>query len=268
VSQGNKPKAPSLPPPRSRTFTLPDDGSVEAARLVSSGADPDETKPPGSLPPPASDSDLAFDDLLAGSALELADANAVSSSPAEHQDFPEGHDLGIEVELGDEEAPERPTEPAPPDYEASAQRAVDGTIPLTALSASTAGEALRAAPPATTAMTDLMAVGDFTGAFDLAEARLRTYPNDTETLAVRDRCKETLEQMYSARLGSLDRVPVVNMPVEQLRWMSIDQRAAFLLHHIDGMSTLEMILDVSGMPTLDAMRLLSELMQQRVITFR
>jgi hypothetical protein len=40
------------------------------------------------------------------------------------------------------------------------------------------------------------------------------------------------------------------------------------LSHIDGSCSLEQILDVSGMPTLDALRILFELVQQRVISFR
>jgi hypothetical protein len=61
---------------------------------------------------------------------------------------------------------------------------------------------------------------------------------------------------------------VVMVPREQLRWLSIDHRAGFLLSHVDGVSSLEMILDVSGMPTLDALKILCELAQQRVISFR
>jgi hypothetical protein len=118
------------------------------------------------------------------------------------------------------------------------------------------------------AMNDLIALGDYTGALELAEARLVSNPSDAEALDVRDQCQTILKQMYSARLGSLQRVPVIMVPPEQLRWMSIDQRAAFMLHNIDGISTLEMILDVSGMPMLDAMRILTELVQQRVIAFR
>ena len=74
--------------------------------------------------------------------------------------------------------------------------------------------------------------------------------------------------MYSARIGPLDRVPFVAVPPEQLKWLSIDHRAGFVLSHVDGVCSLEQILDVSGMPTLDALRILYELAQQRVIAFR
>jgi hypothetical protein len=74
--------------------------------------------------------------------------------------------------------------------------------------------------------------------------------------------------MYTARIGPLDRVPMVMVARDQMRWLSIDHRAGFVLSLVDGVSSLEMILDVSGMPELDALRILSELAQQRIISFR
>jgi len=74
--------------------------------------------------------------------------------------------------------------------------------------------------------------------------------------------------MYTARIGPLDRVPLVMVPRDQLRWLSIDHRAGFVLSRVDGVSSLEMILDVSGMPELDSLRILCELAQQRIISFR
>jgi hypothetical protein len=74
--------------------------------------------------------------------------------------------------------------------------------------------------------------------------------------------------MYTARIGPLDRVPVVEIARDQLRWLSIDHRTGFILSLVDGISSLEMILDVSGMPPLDALRMLFELVQQRIISIR
>jgi hypothetical protein len=74
--------------------------------------------------------------------------------------------------------------------------------------------------------------------------------------------------MYAARLGSLEQVPAVIVQRTQLRWLSIDHRAGFVLSLIDGSSSLEMVLDVSGMPRLDAMRILVELIAQRIVALR
>ena len=71
--------------------------------------------------------------------------------------------------------------------------------------------------------------------------------------------------MYAARLGPLDQVAVVAVPAEQLRWLTLDHRSGFLLSHVDGVSSLEEILDISGMPHLEAMRIICDLIQQKVI---
>jgi hypothetical protein len=72
--------------------------------------------------------------------------------------------------------------------------------------------------------------------------------------------------MYAARLGALDRVVSVAVPADQIRWLSLDHRAGFLLSLVDGISTLEEILDISGMTRLEALRIMYALLEQRVIT--
>ena len=47
--------------------------------------------------------------------------------------------------------------------------------------------------------------------------------------------------------------------------LHLDHRAGFLLSCIDGMSSIDDILDVSGMRELDALRILFELVQENVI---
>jgi hypothetical protein len=117
-------------------------------------------------------------------------------------------------------------------------------------------------------MRDRFSLGDYTGALELAEAILAADPTNEVAHTCAEECRTKLIQMYTARIGPMDRVPVVMVATEQLRWLSIDHRAGFLLSHIDGVSSLEMILDVSGMPLLDALKILCELVQQRVITMR
>jgi hypothetical protein len=72
--------------------------------------------------------------------------------------------------------------------------------------------------------------------------------------------------MYAARLGALDQVVSMSIPSEQIRWLSLDHRSGFLLSLIDGTSSIEELLDISGMPRLDALRIMYSLFQERVIT--
>ena len=112
------------------------------------------------------------------------------------------------------------------------------------------------------------ALGDFSGALTIAEGILEDNKHNVDAQRYAESCRDVLRQMYAARLGPLDQVPVVAIPVEQLRWLTLDHRAGFLLSHVDGVSTLEEILDISGMPPLEAMRIIYELLQQKVIALQ
>jgi hypothetical protein len=127
---------------------------------------------------------------------------------------------------------------------------------------------LRGADDPVREMRERFSLGDYSGALVVAEEILEDNPDHPGALKYAESCRQVLEQMYTARIGPLDRVPFVAVPLEQLRWLNLDHRAGFVLSHIDGSCSLEQILDVSGMPTLDALRILFELVQQRVISFR
>jgi hypothetical protein len=132
-------------------------------------------------------------------------------------------------------------------------------------------ETRRVATPSSDPLVELReryALGDFSGALEAAEAILQSQPTHADAQRYAESCRGVLEQMYVAKLGALDQVPVVAVPVEQLRWLTLDHRAGFLLSHIDGVSSLEEILDVSGMPRIVAMKIIHDLMQQKVIVLQ
>lgn len=181
----------------------------------------------------------------------------------------------------DDDAPppsnRRPTPPVPPptgrsglsrSIPANKQRATPAVGVSKSAAGAPADKAAGGSGDRIKEMRDCLSLGDYSGALALAETLLEENPDLAEARECADNCRNVLEQMYAARLGRLDRVPVVVVPREQLRWLSIDHKAGFLLSHIDGLSSLEMILDVSGMPRLHAMRILCELAQQRIISFR
>jgi hypothetical protein len=113
---------------------------------------------------------------------------------------------------------------------------------------------------------DRYAMGDFSGALVIAEGIIESNPEDLEAPRYAQSCRDVLTQMYSARLGSLDQVVAVAVPSDQIRWLTLDHRAGFLLSLIDGGSTVDQILDISGMTRLDALRIMYQLLDQRVIS--
>ena len=137
-----------------------------------------------------------------------------------------------------------------------------------ALRASTRPAPLSKRSDALQDMQERLSLGDYSGALVVAEALLEEDASHAAALACAETCRKVLEKMYATRIGPLDRAPFLAVSSEQLRWLNLDHRAGFVLSHIDGICSLEQILDVSGMPKLDALRILFELMQQRVVAFR
>ncbi|MDP9035669.1 MAG: hypothetical protein M3O50_12765 [Myxococcota bacterium] len=117
-------------------------------------------------------------------------------------------------------------------------------------------------------MRQRLSLGDYTGALEIADLLVAEEPGNADAAACAESCRSVLEKMYTARLGPFDRVALVTVPRAQMRWLSMDHRAGFVLSLIDGSSTVEMILDVCGMPRLDALRILQELVQHKIVAFR
>jgi hypothetical protein len=117
-------------------------------------------------------------------------------------------------------------------------------------------------------MNERFKLGDYTGALEMSELILAEDPGSLEAAECGESCRSVLEGMYAAKLAPLNRTPVVIVPRSQMRWLSIDHRAGFVLSLIDGSVSVETILDVSGMPRLDALRILHELVQQRIVALK
>lgn len=108
-------------------------------------------------------------------------------------------------------------------------------------------------------MHDRFALDDFTGALQAAELLLGQRPGDAEALRIAATSRDRLIQIYTARIGSLRDVPTVSVPDRDVRWLGLDHRAGFLLSQIDGTSSVDELIDVSGMMRLEALKTLVEL---------
>lgn len=99
-------------------------------------------------------------------------------------------------------------------------------------------------------------------ALDLA---LSEDPNSALAQKLITRNKDTIMQLFQAFLGDLDRTPQLAKPLHELAGAPINPRAAFLLSRIDGMLTIDELLDVSGMPRLEAYRHLCQLFLRGIL---
>jgi hypothetical protein len=193
--------------------------------------------------------------------LEIARARSAKGS-----DAPRTRSSGA-LSIANARAPSTPspprvtTPPSPSSIEAAVLGAISGSSPAPEISERTIDD------PAAE-MRARFSLGDYTGALEMTELILAEDPGNLEAAEFGENCRKVLEKMFAAKIGSLDRVPIVIVPRTQMRWLSIDHRAGFILSLIDGTSTVEMVLDVSSMPRLDALRILHELVQQRIVSLR
>lgn len=82
--------------------------------------------------------------------------------------------------------------------------------------------------------------------------------------ALADR-SDTLVRLYASFLGDLTRVPAMTASMSELSSADLDHRTAFLLSRVDGTLSLDDLLDVSGMPRIEALRVLSRLVLRGIL---
>jgi hypothetical protein len=116
-------------------------------------------------------------------------------------------------------------------------------------------------------MEELYALDDLSGALRHAELILGRVPDHEQAARCAANCRNRLIQLYSSKIGRLDRVVVQAMVDSQLRWLGLDHRSGFLLSRVDGVCTLEELLDVCGMPRLEALKTLADLLERGAIRF-
>ncbi len=122
--------------------------------------------------------------------------------------------------------------------------------------------------PAEADMLQRFARGDFAGALTVAESMLEADPGCVQALECAESSRSKLEETYTEQIGPLRGIPTMTVGRDQLQGLSLDHRAGFMLSLVDGVSTVSLILDISGMERLEGLRILSELIQQHVISVR
>jgi hypothetical protein len=246
------------PAPASGTPTRPSGGGIGTRSSKRPALERQPTRSGLGIPGPAEGSDTDFDPEAGGDPWADFEPNPLRQTTSFERSIERSFERDAALNV-----PRRAPPPPPP------SNAPGSRGPATEASRATTAAPTPLEPPARTdVLGDLReryALGDFSGALELSERILEREPKNADALRYAESCREVLHQMYAARLGPLDRVPVVAVPPEQLRWLTLDHRSGFLLSHVDGVSTLEEILDVSGMPPLDALKILFDLLQQKVI---
>lgn len=74
--------------------------------------------------------------------------------------------------------------------------------------------------------------------------------------------------LFTERLAPLTRVPTLAQEMQKLGPLLEDPKTAFVLGFVDGILPLDTIIDVTGLPELDTLRILDRMVAQGVVVFR
>ena len=191
----------------------------------------------------------------------------------------------LEIPVGSPPAPAQPPEPvvapAPPGIPVSrpSKPPAVASMPPSALdliAVPPAAASIVAPPPAEPerpkdreqllrGVKDLLDLDDFTGALELADKVLQQYPGDARAQAMRQEAEQGLTAILTSKLGDLQAVPRVRMSGDEIIWLNLDHRAGFVLSLVDGNLSYDEILSICGLPTIEGLRILANLLQDKVI---
>ena len=109
------------------------------------------------------------------------------------------------------------------------------------------------------------ASGELDKAVTAVDLALSEDPTSALAQKLLHRNRDAIMAVFQTYLGDLERQPQLAKPLHELAQTPIGSRAAFLLSRIDGMLSIDEILDVSGMPRLEAYRHLCQLFLRGIL---
>ena len=112
---------------------------------------------------------------------------------------------------------------------------------------------------------ELTSQRDFDGAAELLGKVLSAEPHNTEAQRMRAECEAQLTLSFEGKLGELEQRPRVLLKPDEIRWLDLDPRAGFVLAQIDGGVSYEDLYDICGLPRLDTVRILAQLLEEKII---
>jgi hypothetical protein len=114
--------------------------------------------------------------------------------------------------------------------------------------------------------TEWTRAGDFERSVAAVDLALSEDPNSPLAQKLIHRHRDAIMNVFQNYLGDLQRTPSLARPLHELGNAPISPRAAFLLSRVDGTLSIDEVLDVSGMPRLEAYRYLCQLFMRGILT--
>ncbi len=102
-------------------------------------------------------------------------------------------------------------------------------------------------------------------ALDLLSRILDQHPENEEAIHLHGLAKQNLIAEVLSQIGDMDRIPEICLAPDQLIAKDFDHLVGFMLSLVDGQLCYDDILSICGQPQLSGMRILSDLLGEKVI---
>ena len=112
---------------------------------------------------------------------------------------------------------------------------------------------------------DRFGLHDFDGVLERLEDLPPELAQGEEARSLAAEARRNLLKMYESKIGDFERAPRVLISDEEVIWLNLNHRAGFILSQIDGAVTYEDLVALSGMPRLDTVRILADLIDKKVV---
>jgi hypothetical protein len=107
--------------------------------------------------------------------------------------------------------------------------------------------------------------GQYDQALDVLTGLLASAPFHPQASTLAAECRTRLEQACLSALGSPTTVLRLAVTPDELKQFKLDSVSGFLLGQLDGLTDIETVLDVSGVPRLLALRHLRNLLERGIV---
>jgi len=112
---------------------------------------------------------------------------------------------------------------------------------------------------------ELVRVENYEGALELYQLAASLDPARVELEGYVDLLRGRLVKIYRERIGDLRQVPKLLVPLDRITRFNLPTEAGFVLSLIDGRTSFDELLSVSGMGPFEALRIFARLVEARIV---
>jgi len=112
---------------------------------------------------------------------------------------------------------------------------------------------------------ELLRLENYEGALDLFQAAATLDPKRFELEGYVDLLRSRLVKVYRERVGDGRRIPKLLVPAGQITRFNLPADAGFVLSLIDGRTSFDELLSVSGMGPFEALRIFANLLEAGIL---